>query len=79
MVLIPGKLNKIEKKIAETMNTYHWRMWLPAGDIAHALGKRTSSIQPTLLNMARDHFVEKKQFEEDLCFRLTARGRALLK
>jgi len=68
-------LNKNEKQIAETMNQYHWRAWLPLEDLADELGKKAGFLRNTLLDMAKREVVEQKGEEQ---FRLTPQGRQLI-
>lgn len=73
------EMNKNEKQIAEAMNEYHWRAWLPIDDLAASLSKRASNLQTTLMSMVKRKLVEKKGIKDELYFRLTPNGRAKIK
>jgi len=71
------EFSKNEMDLAAKMDEMHWRAWLPVDSLA--TGKKKTAAKTALSSLVKKEYVESKEIKDEVCYRLTTRGRKLLR
>jgi len=69
-----AEFSKNEQALAATMDSFHWRAWLSFEDL-----EVSGSGKVTMVNLLKKKHVECKNIKDVDHYRLTSRGRKLLR